>query len=151
EKLLFGSELKAILAHPGVQRAVDPEALEDYLALGMVPGRRAIFRRFEKLPPAQVLVVRADDLHAASRRYWQLRLEPDPKPTLDDWKEAVRAKLAESVKLHLISDVPVGAFLSGGVDSSAVVAIAAGEVSDPLQTFTIGFREEAFSELPYAR
>jgi asparagine synthase (glutamine-hydrolysing) len=151
DKLVFGSELKAILAHPGVERSVDPEALEDYLALGMVPGRRAIFRRVEKLPPAHLLVVRADDLQAGPRRYWQLHLDPDSKPRFEEWQEAVRAKLAESVKLHLIADVPVGAFLSGGVDSSAVVGLAAGAASRPLQTFTIGFREESFSELPYAR
>jgi asparagine synthase (glutamine-hydrolysing) len=151
EKLLFGSELKAILAHPDVDRVVDVEALEDYLALGMVPGRRAIFRRVEKLAPAHVLALRADDLHAEPRRYWQLGIEPDPKPTFEEWQEALRAKLAESVKLHLIADVPVGAFLSGGLDSSAVVALAAGATSGPLRTFSIGFREESFSELPYAR
>jgi asparagine synthase (glutamine-hydrolysing) len=151
EKFLFGSELKAILAHPDVERVVDPEAVEDFLALGMVPGRRAIFRRVEKLPPASVLVIRADDLHAEPRRYWQLQLQPDPMPTLEQWQEAVRAKLDEAVRLHLIADVPVGAFLSGGLDSSVVVASAAGAVSGPLQTFSIGFREESFSELPYAR
>jgi asparagine synthase (glutamine-hydrolysing) len=151
EKLLFGSELKAILAHPEVKRVVDPEALEDYLALGMVPGHGAIFRSVEKLPPAHVLVVRAENLQAEPRRYWQLRLEADSQPSFEEWQEAVRAKLAESVKLHLIADVPVGAFLSGGMDSSAVVALAAGAVSETLQTFTIGFQEESFSELPYAR
>jgi asparagine synthase (glutamine-hydrolysing) len=151
EKLIFGSELKAILAHPGVERDVDPEALEDFLALGMVPGRRGIFRRVEKLLPAHVLVIRAENLDAEPRRYWQLCLEPDSLPSFDEWQEAVRAKVAESVKLHLIADVPVGAFLSGGMDSSAVVAVAAGAVSSPLQTFTIGFQEESFSELPHAR
>ncbi len=151
EKLLFGSELKAILAHPAVDRVIDVEALEDYLALGMVPGRRSIFRRVEKLPPAHVLALRADDLHSEPHRYWQLRFEPDPKPTLEEWQEALRAKLAEAVKLHLIADVPVGAFLSGGLDSSVVVALAAGATSGSLQTFSIGFREESFSEQPYAR
>src|SRR5262249_8653872 len=136
EKLLFGSELKAILAHPCVDCIVDPEALEDYLAFGMVPGRRAIFRSVEKLAPAHVLVVRTDELHVAPRRYWQLNLDPDPNPAFEEWQEAVRAKLSDSVKLHLIADVPVGAFLSGGMDSSAVVALAAGAVSGPLQTFT---------------
>jgi asparagine synthase (glutamine-hydrolysing) len=151
EKCLFGSELKAILAHPGVERVIDPEAVEDYLALGMVPGRRSIFRRVEKLPAAHVVVVRADDLHAEPRRYWQLQIRPDLKTTVDQWQEAVRAKLSEAVKLHLIADVPVGAFLSGGLDSSVVVASATGAVCGPLQTFSIGFCEEAFSELPYAR
>jgi asparagine synthase (glutamine-hydrolysing) len=151
EKLLFGSELKAILAYPGVDRVVDCKALEDYLALGMVPGRRSIFRRIEKLPPAHALAVRTYELHSEPRRYWQLRVEPDPKCTLKQWKEALQDKLAETVKLHMIADVPVGAFLSGGLDSSAVVALATGTTSGTLRTFSIGFREEAFSELPYAR
>src|SRR5262249_2625938 len=87
EKLLFGSELKAILAHPCVDCIVDPEALEDYLAFGMVPGRRAIFRSVEKLAPAHVLVVRTDELHVAPRRYWQLNLDPDPNPAFEEWQE----------------------------------------------------------------
>jgi asparagine synthase (glutamine-hydrolysing) len=151
EKLLFGSELKAILAYPGLERQVDAEALEDYLAFGMVPGSRSIFRGIEKLPPAHTLTVRAAELGAAPRRYWRLRVEPDHRPTADEWQEAVRAKVSEAVRLHLIADVPVGAFLSGGVDSSIVVASAAGAGRGPMQTFSIGFREESFSELPYAR
>ncbi len=151
EKLLFGSELKAILAHPGVARDLDPAALEDYLAFGMVPGARAIFKHVEKLPPAHTLLVCAADWYRPARRYWQLRFEPDPKPTVDEWCEALTAKLEETVRLHLIADVPVGAFLSGGLDSSAVVALAAGQASGALQTFSIGFQEEAFSELPFAR
>jgi asparagine synthase (glutamine-hydrolysing) len=121
EKLVFGSELKAILAHPGVDRSVDPAALEDYLMLGMVPGSRAIFRRVEKLPPAHVLTIQADSLDARPRRYWQLQFEPDDRLTFDDWQESIRAKVRESVQRHLIADVPVGAFLSGGVDSSVIV------------------------------
>src|SRR5262245_41758857 len=151
EKLLFGSELKAILAHPDVPRQVDPEALEDYLAFGMITGGRSIFRGVEKLSAAHVPSVEAGRWGVAPRRYWQLRIEPDPKPTAAEWQEAVRAKVAEAVRLHLIADVPVGAFLSGGVDSSVVVASSAGATSGPLQTFSIGFREESFSELPYAR
>jgi asparagine synthase (glutamine-hydrolysing) len=151
EKLLFGSELKAILAYPDVKRAIDVAALEDYFAFGMVPGARSIFAGIEKLPPAHVLAVRAEQLNAAPQRYWQLRLEPDPKPSAAEWQEAVRAKVAEAVRLHLIADVPVGAFLSGGMDSSVVVASSAGATQGPLQTFSIGFQEEAFSELPYAR
>jgi asparagine synthase (glutamine-hydrolysing) len=151
EKLLFGSELKAILAHPGVGRAVSAEAVEDYLAFGIVPGARSIFQGIEKLPPAHVLVARPGDLHQTPRRYWRLRLEPDPRPTAEEWQEAVRAKLSETAQLHLIADVPVGAFLSGGLDSSIVVASCAGATQGPLQTFSIGFREESFSELPFAR
>ena len=151
EKLLFGSELKAILAYPGIARPVNVAALEDYLAFGMVPGAQSIFANVEKLPPAHVAVLTPDHLNAAPRRYWQLRIEVDPGHTADEWVEAVRAKLDETVRLHLIADVPVGAFLSGGLDSSAVVAAAAGRTQGALQTFSIGFQEEAFSELPYAR
>jgi asparagine synthase (glutamine-hydrolysing) len=151
DKLLFASEPKALLAHPGVTAEVDPAALEDYLAFGMVPGRRSIFRGVEKLPPAHVLVVTPGRLDAAPRRYWQLRVEADESRTAEEWQEEVRAKIDETVRLHLIADVPVGAFLSGGVDSSIVVASSAGRTEGPLQTFAMGFREEAFSELPYAR
>jgi asparagine synthase (glutamine-hydrolysing) len=151
DKFLFGSELKAILAHPGVQRTVDVAALEDYLALGMVPGGRSIFQQIAKLPPAHLLVVRADQLDQAPRRYWQLRIEPDERRSGEEWQEAVRAKIEEAVRLHLVADVPVGAFLSGGLDSSVVVAASAGSTRGPLQTFSMGFREESFSELPHAR
>jgi asparagine synthase (glutamine-hydrolysing) len=151
EKLIFGSELKAILAHPEVDRTIDPAAVEDYLAFGMVPGPRTIFRRAEKLQPAHVLSLRSGDLKKTPRRYWQLRFEPDLKPTADEWQEAIRAKLEETVRLHLIADVPVGAFLSGGMDSSVMVALSAGATRGPLQTFSIGFQDESFSELPFAR
>ncbi|HTU93549.1 MAG TPA: asparagine synthase (glutamine-hydrolyzing) [Gemmataceae bacterium] len=151
EKLIFGSELKAILAHPGVERQLDPAALEEYLAFGMVCGSSSIFRRIEKLPPAYVLMVGPDALDRPARRYWQLRIEPDHGATAGEWQERIRAKVAETVRMHLIADVPVGAFLSGGVDSSVIVASCAGQANGPLQTFSMGFREESFSELPYAR
>jgi asparagine synthase (glutamine-hydrolysing) len=151
EKLVFGSELKAILAHPGVQRELDPAALEAYLTFGVVPGAASIFRRIEKLPPAHVLTVSADNLHAGPKRYWRLRMEADERLTAAEWQEAVRAKLDETVRAHLIADVPVGAFLSGGMDSSVMVALAAGATATPLQTFSMGFGEEQYSELPYAR
>jgi asparagine synthase (glutamine-hydrolysing) len=151
EKLVFGSELKAVLAHPGVDRALDAAALEQYLALGMVCGSSTIFRRVEKLPPAHVLTVDTGDLQHRPRRYWQLELQPDERPTVEQWQERIRDKVAETVRRHLIADVPVGGFLSGGVDSSVVVAASAGHTNGDLQTFSIGFREESFSELPQAR
>ncbi len=151
EKLLFGSELKAILAYPGVDRRINVAALEDYLTFGMVPGSRSIFQKIEKLPPAHVLTVGPEEWGRAPRRYWQLRILPDDRPTAEEWQEQVRAKLAEAVRMHLIADVPVGAFLSGGLDSSVVVASCAGLAQGALQTFSMGFHEESFSELPYAR
>src|SRR5262245_24584520 len=86
DMLVFGSELKAVLAHPGVAREVDPAALEDYLAFGMVSGPASIFRGVEKLRPAHALVVTPDTLARAPRRYWQLRIEPDHRPTAEEWQ-----------------------------------------------------------------
>lgn len=151
EKVLFGSEVKAILAYPGVDRRVDVEALEDYLAYGMTAGARSIYRGIEKLPPAHALAVRPSNLGREPRRYWHLRFNPDLKPSTDDWAEAVREKLDEAVQLHLIADVTVGAFLSGGIDSSVLVASCAERVRGLLQTFAIGFREASFNEAPHAR
>jgi asparagine synthase (glutamine-hydrolysing) len=151
QKLIFGSELKAILAHPEVERNLDPAALEEYLAFGMVCGSSSIFRRMEKLPPSHVLVIEPDALDRPAQRYWRLRMEPDFGPTSEQWQERIRAKVEETVRGHLIADVPVGAFLSGGVDSSVIVASCAGHTNGRLQTFSIGFREESFNELPYAR
>ena len=151
EKLLFGSELKAILAYPGVHRQVDPAALEDYLAFGMVAGDRSIFQQHRKAAAGTRAERRPTTSSSrAPRRYWQLRIEPDDRPTVDEWQEAIRHKLDETTRLHLIADVPVGAFLSGGIDSSIIVALTAGATQGPLQTFSIGFAEERFSELPYA-
>src|SRR5262249_17156286 len=104
-----------------------------------------------KLPPAHTLVVTAQKLDSAPERYWRLLLHPDHRPSVKDWQEAITAKVEEAVRLHLIADVPVGAFLSGGLDSSIIFASFSGATQEELQTFSIGFREEAFSELPYAR
>jgi asparagine synthase (glutamine-hydrolysing) len=150
EKLLFASEPKALLVYPGLHRDIDPAALEDYLAFGVVLGSRSIFGGIEKLPPAHTLVIDSGRFDSSPRRYWQLRIEPDERPSIEEWQEALRAKLDETVRRHLIADVPVGAFLSGGIDSSAVVAAASASGTD-LQTFAIGFHEETFSELPHAR
>ena len=151
EKLLFASELKSLLAYGDVPRQIDPAALEDYLTFGMVPGTRTIFRGIEKLAPAHVLVVEPGVWNRPPRRYWQLQFQPDE--TLDEtqWQVAIRAKLEETVERHMIADVPVGAFLSGGIDSSVITALASSKAGGPIQTFSIGFREDAFNELPYAR
>lgn len=151
EKLVFGSELKAILAHPGVGRTLDVQALEDFLAFGIVPGPRSIFLNMEKLLPGHILTVPVGGWGQAPRRYWQLHLDPDFRPSATEWQEAIRAKMAETVRLHRIADVPVGAFLSGGLDSSIVVASQVQANAVTLQTFSMGFGEEQFNELPYAR
>ena len=151
EKLVFGSELKAILAHGGIDRSVDPTAIEDYLAFGVIPGAACIFRNARKLLPAHVLTVQAGAWDHRPRRYWQLSAETDAKPTLPEWREALGAKVLETVAAHQIADVPVGTLLSGGVDSSVLLAVQAGLGAGPLRTFSLGFAERGFSELPQAR
>ncbi|MBN1912025.1 MAG: asparagine synthase (glutamine-hydrolyzing), partial [Pirellulales bacterium] len=131
EKLLFGSELKAILAHPNVDRRIDPVAVDEYLALGMIGGARTIFQKARKLPPAHVLSVENNVLDREPRRYWRFRIVPDRTRTLDDWSEAVEAKIDETVRAHQIADVPVGAFLSGGLDSSVMVGVQSGLSETP--------------------
>lgn len=151
EKLVFGSELKAILAHPEIDRTLDPLAIEDYLTFGVIPGERAIFQKVRKLPPAHVLEVQAEAFDRSPRRYWRFQPQPDPSRTLDQWQTAVAEKISETVQAHRLADVPVGAFLSGGLDSSLMVAEQSRWGTEPVRTFSIGFAEEEFSELPYAR
>lgn len=150
EKLLFGSELKAILAHPNVDRTISPEAVEDYMTFGVVAGERCIFKRIQKLPAAHTVTLDAGTLENAAERYWQLSFDNEIEASDDEWKSRIGESIRESVSAHLIADVPVGAFLSGGLDSSAIVASLADVATKPVQTFSIGFQEKEFSELPYA-
>ncbi len=149
KQLIFASELKAILSC-NVDRQIDPEALDAYLAYGFVPGERSIFRNMRKLAAGSVLTVSADGFSQQSRRYWTFQPRPDYHLSVNEWIDAVAEKITETVDAHLVADVEVGAFLSGGVDSSAMVAIQS-ELSDQrIRTFSIGFRERQFSELPFA-
>ena len=152
EKVVFGSEIKSILAYPGLDRSLDPDAVDAYLTFGFIPGSLSIYRSIRKLPPAHVLSFsRSRPGVGQPRRYWRLEAETDHSRTAEQWQQVVREKLAETVRCHRIADVPVGTFLSGGVDSGAMVAEMASQSEEPLKTFSIGFQEEAFSELPYAR
>jgi asparagine synthase (glutamine-hydrolysing) len=149
--LLFGSELKSLQAHGGMRRDIDPRAVEDYLALGYVPDPRTIFRQAHKLPPGHTLRVRRGAPLPAPVRYWDVRFAPDPTLTATDAQEMLRQRLDESVRLRMLSEVPLGAFLSGGVDSSAVVASMALQSSGPVNTCAIAFDDPAFDESAYAR
>ena len=136
--LLFASEVKAFLEYPGFRAELDPGGLDLYLALQYVPGPETLFRGVRKLPPGHVLVV--EDGRLALRRYWQLVLgDVRPATALNEAAEEFGALFRETVRRHLVSDVPVGALLSGGVDSSAVVAMMAGASERPVETFTVGF------------
>ena len=150
DKLLFGSELKSILAHPNVDRTIDSAAVEDYLTFGVIPGARSIFRRIQRLPAGHTLLVRPTDRHPHPQQYWQLSFDQEVDGSDDEWTERIDAAIEDSVRAHLLADVPVGAFLSGGLDSSTIVASLSQFIREPVQTFSIGFQEKKFSELPYA-
>ena len=146
---VFGSELKALLQHPGVTRETDPEALDAYLTLGYVPDPLSIFRGIHKLPPGHYLSFAKREVRVSG--YWDFRFTPAEVRNEDDYLEELRALLDESVRLRLVSDVPLGAFLSGGIDSSTVVALMARHMGQPVKTFSIGFHEDSYNELEFAR
>ncbi|MEA3642014.1 MAG: XrtA/PEP-CTERM system amidotransferase [Lamprobacter sp.] len=150
--LLFASELKALMAHPDLPRDMDPQAIEDYFAYGYVPEPRSIFRSVQKLPPAHRLSLRHGQRDLpAPRAYWDVPF--NSLPPLDEAAaaEELVARLREAVKIRQIAEVPLGAFLSGGVDSSAVVAMMAGLSPDPVQTCSISFADPAYDESRYAQ
>jgi len=147
--LVFASELKALLLHPEVARELNPLALDDYLTLQYVPAPRTIFRGVEKLAAAHALVY--ENGHARTWRYWQPSHFPKRRISAEDAGREALDRIDDAVRCRLVSDVPLGCFLSGGTDSSIVVAMMRRHVSGSLRTFSIGFRELGFDELPYAR
>ena len=150
-RIVFGSELKPLLTHGNVRREIDPVAIDEYLNYGVIPGDLCVFRGIEKLRPGHVLTVDVPRWKIERRRYWQLDFEADETLSIAEWQEAIFAKLDETVRLHLLADVSVGSFLSGGIDSSIVTGLASRALSTPIQTFSMGFCESAFNELPAAR
>ncbi len=146
--LVFCSEIKGILAYPGFKKEVDSFALRQYMALEYVPAPRSIFAGINKLPPASYLLVENGQIKTET--YWQI---PRQENQMGEKEALTRLKelLDESIKLRLISDVPLGVFLSGGIDSSIITAMAAKHVSHKLQTFSIGFEEASFDESTHAQ
>jgi asparagine synthase (glutamine-hydrolysing) len=152
--LVFGSELKAVIAHPGVRRRLDLEALDLYLTLEYVPAPRSIFEGIFKLPAGHSLEYKAGEV--AVRKYWDVEAAAgddgrSKPPRLEEARDRLYDLLKESVKLRLISDVPLGAFLSGGIDSSTVVGLMREAGAEPLKTFSIGFKDQSYNELEAAR
>ena len=149
-RLLFGSEIKSLLEAEDVPRRVDLEALSEYMALGYVPAPRTMFQGIRKLLPGHLLV--AEKGRITEREYWDVRFDTQEKHSEQEWIERVRVKFLESVRIRMVSDVPLGAFLSGGIDSSAVVAAMAQASDRPVKTYSIGFEGEDrfYNELPYA-
>ena len=149
KKLTFGSELKAILVADAGPRQMDPTAVSDYFSMGYVPAPRTIYKGIRKLLPAHYLVVTADGIKETC--YWRLSFAELESRTEQEWSELIREQLSEATRIRLMSDVPLGAFLSGGVDSSAVVAMMSGAMDRPVTTCSIGFNEERYNEAEFAR
>jgi asparagine synthase (glutamine-hydrolysing) len=148
---IFGSELKSLLEHPEARREINTEALDAYLSFGYVPDPLSIFRGIYKLPPGHHLTL--DNGKLSVKQYWDfsyVELAPETARE-EDYMEELRSLLDESVRVRLVSEVPLGAFLSGGIDSSTVVALMARNMGQPVKTFSIGFHEDSFNELKYAR
>ena len=149
--IAFASELQALRIWPGLDRSIDADALDQFLHLQYIPAPGSIYRGIRKLEPGHHLVISADGKIEGPKRYWRMQWQADAHRTDEEWVEALDAALEDSVRAHLVSDVPFGAFLSGGVDSSTVVAYASKILDDPLRTFTIGFDTPEFDEREPAR
>jgi asparagine synthase (glutamine-hydrolysing) len=148
---LYGSEIKALLAYPGVAAEFNQGVLSEYLAFGYVAGEETLFSGIRKLPAGHTLELSERGTVEISR-YWDLSVADDSAPRERSYYvRRYRELLEDAVSSHLMSDVPLGVFLSGGLDSSAVAALTARSRREPIQTFAVGYAEQAFSELPYAR
>lgn len=152
KQFVWGSEIKAVNAAEGIKKQVDYCALDSYLTYGYILNDRSIYTTIKKLLPSHYFILKPFENNIITiKKYWDVFFEPDYTKTEDHWKELISETLLDSVKIRLVSDVPLGAFLSGGIDSSSIVALMS-QVSDkPVKTFSIGFKEAKFNELQYAR
>lgn len=149
---IFGSELKVLTAHPAFDASLDPLAVEDYFSFGYIPDPRCIYRHAHKLLPGHALtLVRGAAQRPVPQPYWDVHFTQDNPVSLADAQVELRERVRESVRLRMVADVPLGAFLSGGVDSSAVVATMAGLSDAPVHTCSIGFDDPRFNESAYAQ
>lgn len=149
--LAFASEMQALHSVPDLPFDVSSQALDDYLRLQYIPAPDTVFRCVYKLPPAHRMTVGPSNPIPRAERYWRFDYRSTDAPsTADDWYDGLKEILAESVRAHMVSDVPFGGFLSGGLDSSLVVGLMAEVNNEPVRTFTIGFTESEFDERAYA-
>ncbi|MCU1262609.1 MAG: asparagine synthase (glutamine-hydrolyzing) [Bryobacterales bacterium] len=148
----FASEIKALLAHPEISARFEASLLPEYLSFGYTSGEHTLFQGIRKLMPGHTLRISVDGFQPEIRQYWQLPVTQTPiERSSEEWIAECRRLLEESVRLRLMSDVPLGMFLSGGLDSSAIAAIMQRMVPEPIKTFAVGYSEAQFSELSYAR
>jgi len=150
DAFVFGSELRALLAHPDVPRSLDLETLTRYLLFECVPAPHSILAGVAKVPPAHVLVV-SPGAKPQLQPYWRMRFEPDLSVSADEWPARVLGALQTAVRSRLVSDVPLGVFASGGIDSGTITALAARASSRPLKTFCVGFEESTYDERRFAQ
>ncbi len=149
-KLIFASEAKVLLANPSVKTEINTDALRAYLSFDYVPAPDSIYKNIYKLPAAHLLILENGEVK--TRRYWNVSFKRNaPPPTIEKAAGELRELLADAVRLRLVSDVPLGILLSGGVDSSAVAALATEFSTEKVKTFSIGFEEDSFDESKYAR
>ncbi len=148
KRLVFGSELKVILEYPGIPKDLDFEALDNFLTFEYIPAPLTIFKKIRKLPQAHILSVENNKI--SINEYWKLHFK-EVKRTEEETCDELYEVLKEAVKMRLISDVPLGAFLSGGIDSSTVVGLMSEVMDRPVKTFSIGFDDPSYNELNYAR
>ncbi len=146
--LLFGSELKTLLAHPSVPRELDYSAIRAYLELQYVPSPMSALKHAAKLRPGHMAIYADGSLRVYE--YWDAPPDPQDRP-FEEYREELEETLAEAVRMRLVSDVPLGVFLSGGIDSSTVVGLMARQMGEPVKSFSIGFENQDFDELEYAR
>lgn len=148
--LSFASELKAILADPDVDREIDPTMIDRFLTFYYMPGEETLLKRLKKLPPGSYLLARGDRVEVKS--YWDLNFEQkEPAPDIRTAERQLIELLEDAVQLHMVSDVPVGFLLSGGVDSTAMLSLAAGRTDKAISSYTVGFSSGVVDERPYAR
>jgi len=150
DSFIFASEIKALLQYPGIQKKVSVEAIDYFLTYNYIPPPTTIFQGVYALMPAHYMRITHNKI-VEINSYWDIDFSKKLNISFTEAQHMLRQKLKEAVKLRMISDVPLGAFLSGGIDSSIVVALMSELSTEPVKTFSIGFEEESFSELSYAR
>ena len=148
KRLVFGSELKSILQAGDIPKRVDLQALDNFLTFEYIPAPLSIFQDIKKLPPGYSLTLRRNDIRVKS--YWELNFQSNGFSEKEA-QDHIRELLQDAVKIRLMSDVPLGAFLSGGIDSSSIVALMSQVMDQPVKTFSIGFEDSTYNELEYAR
>jgi asparagine synthase (glutamine-hydrolysing) len=152
DKFIFGSEIKAILNKGDIDKTLSYEALNSFFAFGYITNNHSIYTKIKKLQPAHYLLLSLkDEATIEIRKYWNIDFEPDYSKSEEQWINEINDALSETVKLQMKADVPLGAFLSGGIDSSAVVAAMAKNSTRSIETFSIGFKQEKYNELKFAK